>query len=90
MKKRTKKQPADEHRVKSRCIGLTDLAYKIASDHAQQRGFDSTAAYVEWCLLSQQFPQDQVAVIFSRRKSRGERGIVHVLPDDAVLPPEGD
>lgn len=59
--------------AKPRCIRLTDLAYGIAIDHAAQRGFESVAAYIEWVLLSQQYPQDKVAEMFGERRRQGQR-----------------
>ena len=75
--------------VKQRLIGLTDLAHSIASEQATANDCDSVSEYVEWLILCQQFSKDEAASLLKLRRKRGGRGGVVVLPDNAVLPPEG-
>lgn len=75
--------------VNKRLIGLTDLAYQIAVDGAETDGCSSASEWIEWVILSQRFPRDEAAALLKLRRQRGGRGAVVVLPDNAVLPPEG-
>lgn len=74
--------------VKKYLIGLTDLAKQIADEEAESLGMNRSE-WIEWLIVSQRFPASEVKAIWSRRRQRGGRGVVRVLPDNAVLPPEG-
>ena len=70
-------------------IGLTDLAWQIAREEQAAHGCSSLSEYLEWVVLCQRFPAGEASTLLRLRKQRGGRGGVHVVPDGAVLPPEG-
>ena len=70
-------------------IGLTDLAVQIAREEQQACGCSSLSEYLEWLILCQRFSAPEASALLRLRKQRGGLGGVRVLPDDAVLPPEG-
>lgn len=70
-------------------IGMTDLAWAIVADESAKTGCSSASEYLEWLVLCQRFSAPEAAALLSQRRKRGGRGGVHVLPDDAELPPEG-
>lgn len=75
--------------VTKRLIGLTDLAHQIASEETEVNGCKSVSEYIEWLILCQRFSAPEATSLLAMRKQRGGRGGVIVLPDHAVLPPEG-
>ena len=70
-------------------VGLTDLAWTIAREEAASVGCSSVSEWVEWVILCQRFSAAESSALLSLRRKRGSRGGVKVLPDDAMLPPEG-
>lgn len=70
-------------------VGMTDLAWSIVEEESAKTGCSSASEYLEWLVLSQRFAQDEAEALLRLRRQRGGRGGVHVLPDDAELPPEG-
>ena len=82
------KQTSMSAPVNKRLIGLTDLACKIADDHATAQGLNRSE-WIEWVILCQQFPRDDAESLWSLRRQRGGRGGVHVVPDDVELPEAG-
>lgn len=70
-------------------IGLSDLAWKLIDDSLTAAGCESRGEYLEWLVLSQQYAPSEAEALWKLRRRRGGRGGVVVLPDDAVLPPEG-
>jgi len=70
-------------------IGLTEYALAIADELQAEHGCKSRSELFEWLLLCQRHTAKDAAALFSRRRQRGQRGAIVVLPDDAVLPPEG-
>ena len=79
------KQTAMSAPVNKRMIGLTDLACKIADDHATAQGL-TRSEWLEWVILCQQFPTHEAESLWSLRRQRGGRGGVHVVPDECELP----
>lgn len=75
--------------VRKSPIGLTELAWSIAKDRARQDGCSSVSEWLEWIVLSQQFPASEAASLLKLRRQRGGQGGVVVVPDDFELPPEG-
>ena len=73
--------------LKDRIITLSDLAMEIARRNAESNA-ESVSKYVERVLLSQDLSTHEVDALLRERPGRG-RPRVHVLPNDAVLPPEG-
>lgn len=70
-------------------IGLTDLAWQIAREEQVASGCNSLSEYIEWVVLCQRFSAAEATALMRLRKQRGGLGGVRVVPDDAVLPPEG-
>jgi hypothetical protein len=70
-------------------IGLSDLAWKLIDEALDAAGCESRGEYLEWLVLSQRFEPSEAEALWKLRRRRGGRGGVVVLPDDAVLPPEG-
>lgn len=70
-------------------IGLSELAWKLIDDAMPAAGCDSRGEYLEWLVLSQKYDQPEAEALWKLRRRRGGRGGVVVLPDDALLPPEG-
>lgn len=79
--------PSNGPALKDRIITLSDLAMEIARRNAESNQ-ESVSKYVERVLLSQDLSTPEVDALLRERPGRG-RPRVHVLPDDAVLPPEG-
>lgn len=76
-------------KVKQTLIGLSDLAKSIATRNAKATGCRSLSEYIEWIVLSQDYPPDEAEALLRLRLQRGGLGGVHVVPDDFELPPEG-
>jgi hypothetical protein len=70
-------------------IGLSDLAWKLIDYAMADAGCESRGEYLEWLVLSQHYEKSEAEALWRLRRRRGGRGGVVVLPDDAVLPPEG-
>lgn len=70
-------------------IGLSDLAWTLIDDALAAAGCASRGEYLEWLVLSQKFSPPEAEALWKLRRKRGGLGGVIVLPDDAVLPPEG-
>ena len=70
-------------------IGLSDLAWKLIDEAIKPTGCSSRGEYLEWLVLSQKFTPAEAASLWKLRRRRGGLGGVVVLPDDAVMPPEG-
>jgi len=79
--------PTNGPGLKDRGITLSDFAMEIARRNAEANE-ESVSRYVERVLLSQDLSTAEVDALLRERPGRG-RPRVHVLPDDAVLPPEG-
>jgi len=79
--------PSNGPALKDRIITLSDLAMEIAKRNAESNE-ESVSKYVERVLLSQDLSTPEVEALLRGRPGPG-RPRVHVLPDDAVLPPEG-
>lgn len=75
--------------VKKSRVGMTDLAWKIVEEESARTGCSSASEYLEWLVLCQRFSATEAVALLGQRRKRGGRGGVHVLPDDAELPPEG-
>ena len=70
-------------------IGLSDLAWKLIDEALESSGCRSRGEYLEWLVLSQKFSAADAEALWKLRRRRGGLGGVIVLPDNAVLPPEG-
>lgn len=79
----------NESPVNKSRVGMTDLAWSIVADETKKTGCGSASEYLEWLVLSQRFSAPEAEALLRLRRQRGGRGGVHILPDDAELPPEG-
>ena len=70
-------------------VGLSELAWKLIDDALAPSGCASRGEYLEWLVLSQKFSPADAEALWKLRRRRGGLGGVIVLPDNAVLPPEG-
>lgn len=75
----------DSQAVKTRKIGLTDHAVAVADELASDAEM-SRSEWIEWLIFSQKYSTSEAAKFLGCRRGRGR---VHVVPDDAELPPEG-
>lgn len=75
--------------VRQNLIGLTEYSSALLGELVTELGLRNRSEAVEWLILCQRHSARDAAAIFARRKYRGARGPVVVLPDDAQLPPEG-
>ena len=70
-------------------ISVSDYCMILMRDLIVRLDCDSRSELVEWLVLSQVHSAADARALLGQRSKRGRRWPV-VLPDDAVLPPEGD
>lgn len=70
-------------------ITLSDYCLQLLADLQRDLGCSSRSELIEWLTLCQRHSLTDARAILASRSRRGRRGAIVVLPDDAVLPPEG-
>lgn len=76
---------ADNNEVK---VHLSDYCVALLDILQAETGCATRSELVEWLVLCQRHSARDARALLSQRPRRGRRWPV-VLPDDAVLPPEG-
>lgn len=69
-------------------ITVSDYCLALLMQLQEQLGCDNRSELIEWLVLSQVHTAADARSLLSQRPKRGRRWPV-VLPEDAVLPPEG-
>ena len=69
-------------------ITVSDYCLAMLEQLQPQLGCSSRSELIEWLVLSQIHSAADARALLGQRSKRGRRWPV-VLPDDAVLPPEG-
>jgi hypothetical protein len=75
--------------VSKTLVGMTDLAWALLDRAVAEGGYKSRGEYLEWIVLCQFHSAADAQALWERRRQRGGRGGVIVVPDGCELPPEG-
>lgn len=78
-----------KHLSRTIAITISEFGLAVLDDVQEQLGCRSRSETIEWLALCQQYSAAEARALLGNRRQRGERTAVTVLPDDAVLPPEG-
>lgn len=70
-------------------VSLDPFCQHLLSELQRDLRCESTSQTIEWLILCQRFSRPEAEALLQRKRKRGERIAVTVLPEDAVLPPEG-
>ena len=69
-------------------VTVSDYCLALLNELQRDTGCNSRSELIEWLVLCQRHSMVDARALLNQRPKRGRRWPI-VLPDDAVLPPEG-